>query len=928
MATFKQHTLNWRQPILDSVVRYLADHHVQNGHFDLGRLVAVLPSGVGARRLLQRLVLFSEARGWSFVPPRISTVGGLPELLYQPKRPFAENEVQLLAWQHALKRLSPEDLQDLLATPPEPSDFFGWLELAQLMQSLHRELASDILSFADVIKVGLEGGDLPDQRRWAVLEKIQTQYLAILDELGFWDRQTARSMAIQFRECHTDQEVLIIGAVDLNGSMRAMLDQIASKLTLLKFGNPEEPRSFDRYGCLDLQFWEAPAITLGATELVVTDTPDDQALAVMNFFEQCDPDLTVEALTIGVPDDSLSPYLVRHAEAFDLSLHESVGRPLEQLPIGLWLQSLVDWVEFRSYSALASLVRHPAVFAQLSRQLGHSTWLNVLDEYHGEHLPALMTGVYGGPRGAMVSALLKFVDQWCAQVSTSQERRLGDWGAAWLECLNSWWQGCELDRENSHERATLTGLSKLRDALCGFEQLPREMQPKVRSTHAMRWAIRIIRGERLTGDSPGEAIPMMGWLDLPWDDGSHVVVCGFNEGVVPSSEKNDLFLPNSLRKRLGIMHSSRRFARDAYYLNLLICSKEKLRLIVGRRNAENEPLIPSRLLFHDEEDSVVSRALQCFDSEPLAFRVTSVEERTQRGSTEESPAVLGLPIPVSPESPWTLSPTDFGRYLRCPYRFYLSKYLRLRTSDDLETELGPGQFGDLIHEVLKRFGKSKVRHSEQESVISKQLSMLLDEIVRERFEHSHLPALDMQFEHAHRRLQDFSMAQAEWAASGWRIQEVEQSDIALQLKTELGPVAIHGRFDRLDYHPEEDRWMLLDYKSSDAGLAPEETHRQKKRDWIDLQLPLYYWMLRGSDPNKVKVDVGYVVLSRDSDKNGFKVAAWGPEVFQSALERAEEIATLIVGGEFWPPKKFSASEQDYDDFDALLTLPAPNDSNF
>ena len=142
--------------------------------------------------------------------------------------------------------------------------------------------------------------------------------------------------------------------------------------------------------------------------------------------------------------------------------------------------------------------------------------------------------------------------------------------------------------------------------------------------------------------------------------------------------------------------------------------------------------------------------------------------------------------------------------------------------------------------------------------------MLLDEIVRERFEHSHLPALDMQFEHAHRRLQDFSMAQAEWAASGWRIQEVEQSDIALQLKTELGPVAIHGRFDRLDYHPEEDRWMLLDYKSSDAGLAPEET----------------------------------------------------------------QIATLIVGGEFWPPKEFSASEQGYDDFDALLTLPAPNDSNF
>ncbi len=921
MAKFDRHTFDWRQPILSSVVDYLIKRYVRADQFDLGSVVVVFPSGVATRRLLQRLVLLSDTKGWSFVPPQISTVGGLPELLYDPKRPFAESEVQLLAWQQALQELDGNDLLDLMAKPPEPDDFFGWQDLAQLMQSLHRELASDILSFKDVIRVGLEAGEFPDRRRWELLDKVQVRYLALLDELGYWDRQTARSMAIQFQECHSDREILLIGAVDLNGSMRAMLDQVASQVTVLQFGDPEDAAAFDRHGCLQLSEWEMPQIRLDSVELVVADSPDDQAIAALQFFEQCDPSLTVDALTIGVPDESLVPYLVRHAESYELPLHDSAGSALGQLPIGLWFQALLDWIESRSYAALAVLVRHPVVFSRLTDQFGGPTWLNALDDYHRQHLPALMTGTYGDRSGVTVTQLLLAIDGWCSPVTTEKALPVSDWGTAWLECLTAWWGEQWLDRNDPLDRQTLAGLSKLREALGRFEQLPRGIQPDVQATHALRWAIRQVQGDRVVALAPLEGVPMLGWLDLPWDDGTHVVVCGFNEGVVPSSEKHDLFLPNALRQRLGIMHSSRRFARDAYYLSLLVHGKQKLRVVAGRRTAENDPLVPSRLLFHDQPEIVVERALKCFDEPPSTFRLASPEESLASEDTMPKAEFWGLPAPRVPEPPWSLSPTDFGRYLRCPYRFYLSKYLKLRTINDQETELGPGEFGDLLHEVLKRFGKSNVRDSEQEEVIAKQLSLLLDDVVRERYEHSHLPAVDLQIEHARRRLLDFSAAQAEWAAQGWRIQEVEQSDIAMQLELDSGDVTIRGRFDRLDYHPGEERWMLLDYKSSDTGLSPEETHLRKKTEWIDLQLPMYYWMLRTSDPSKEKLGVGYVVLSRDAEKNGFKITRWDDAIYQSALEKAESVAAAIFAGEFWPPTEISTREQRYDDYSSILTLP-------
>ena len=86
-----------------------------------------------------------------------------------------------------------------------------------------RELAADGLSFDDVARDRATVSGVSERRRWEVLATLQRAYLDALSGLEMWDRQTARLYAIEHRECRTDRDVILVGAVDLNGDVRALL---------------------------------------------------------------------------------------------------------------------------------------------------------------------------------------------------------------------------------------------------------------------------------------------------------------------------------------------------------------------------------------------------------------------------------------------------------------------------------------------------------------------------------------------------------------------------------------------------------------------------------------------------------------------------------------------------------------------------------
>ena len=166
-------------------------------------------------------------------PPHLCTVGTLPELLYESKRPFASDLVQRLAWVQALKDIGPDACRPFMPQLPGDDDYSNWMELGALLQRQHRELAADALNFAEVARRGQAVTGFRESPRWRFLSTVQDRYLAILDELGLWDLQTARLFAIEHRECHTDKDILLVATTDMNIAMRRMLDQVADRVTAL-----------------------------------------------------------------------------------------------------------------------------------------------------------------------------------------------------------------------------------------------------------------------------------------------------------------------------------------------------------------------------------------------------------------------------------------------------------------------------------------------------------------------------------------------------------------------------------------------------------------------------------------------------------------------------------------------------------------------
>jgi len=317
------------QPALAATADYLLERFQQDQQADLSQAIVVVPGGRAGRRLLEILVDRCEASGTILTPPDVVTVGRLPEVLYQAKRPFADDLVQQLTWSEALKRFDRKKLQTVIAQLPD-DDSERWYELGRMLQMLHRELASDGLDFDDVVRHGRKLPGFAEAERWQTLAEIQRAYLDMLDRLGLWDRQTARLFAIEHRECRADRPVVLVAAVDLNQSMREMLDQVADRVTALIYAPEAWRERFDSHGCLIPEKWEAVELQIPESSLVGADDPVDQAETVARRIAAFEAQYSAEQITVGLPDERIVPQLVRQLDECKLPNRYGPGQPLSR----------------------------------------------------------------------------------------------------------------------------------------------------------------------------------------------------------------------------------------------------------------------------------------------------------------------------------------------------------------------------------------------------------------------------------------------------------------------------------------------------------------------------------------------------------------------------------------------------------------------
>ncbi|MFT7478636.1 MAG: ATP-dependent helicase/nuclease subunit B [Gammaproteobacteria bacterium] len=900
--------LNWNAGLLPRVAEWLIE---QFGP-DMDGVVVALP-GARAGRNLQELL----ARGLdaNLRPPLVLTVGVLSDELLKVEGAAAGRLVRTLAWERALRELTEDQLSTLIARPPAADDRQAWSALAEEVRGLFGEIAAEGLDFEKVAGSSILE-QLPGEiARWRTLGAAQRSMVRCLEDVGLHDPHLGRLAAIDAERVRTPRHVVLVGAVEMNALLRSALTACQSTQTSLVLAPEAEADRFDAFGCLVPERWTTRTCSLALDHWHVVDRPADQAQAAMRVMAGWNAEYRAEEISIGLADAEVSPYVKTRLAEAGIRARDAAGVAMARTAAVRLLTVMATFTRTRSFRDLAILVRHPDFEAAMRRIDPKLEPLATLDQYHGSHLPwradgewcANGTDEHDLALRRRMHTLWETVRTLAGELLDAEAAPVREQAAIQRRFLEQVYAGCDLDPGEEGDRLLVASLRCLAQGLEELESLPENLAPSGPMADSIDLLLRL--ASTRSNDVPPAAaraeeptIEMMGWLELPLDDAPALIVTGFQDGKVPESVRGDAYLPNRLRRDLGLVDNEKRLARDLYATELLVHSRAQVAFITGRRNMAGDPQIPSRVLFHCEESDVAARVRRFLSGHSAnTARVESSDDKAR-----------ALPRGTPVETPEEISVSAFKTFLDSPYAYYLKHVLKLKTLDDRAQEMDGAAFGNLAHEVLQRFGQDESAREEHDAErITAFLSDTLRDLGTAVYGRRPLPAIQLQLAQLEFRLGAFAAKQAIRRANGWRIHAVEwePSGGSIAFPVDGKPIQLRGRIDRIDKHEASGAWAIWDYKTGEIVKKPLNAHRKAGGTWIDLQLPLYTYLVTELIGDAKPEELGYIAVGRERRNVGFlDVGDWrkpkddgadSDEALASGLAVAADIVRRIRAGDFF-----------------------------
>jgi hypothetical protein len=920
--------LDWNEPALPAAASWLirtAHDAASNpdGPCDLRHFLCVVPGRRAGRLLLALLAERCQAAGVPLIPPDIRTPAGMVDALLEiENQPRATAPEQVLAWMQVLRTTDHGTISPLVPQRPDDQDVLDWYHLASKLAGIADELAGDRISPADVADQAERMELLGEAERWRALESVHAAYRAKLYEAGLIDPHEARWRALDSGAATSKVHVVLVGVVELNAMQRTAVEARDGGTDAIVHAPESLEDRFDELGCLRADDWAEAPLDIEEDRIVVADRPTDQAQAVLKALADFGGGYAAEEIAVGVGDEALHELIARAGRSAEVSLHWAAGRPLERTAPCRLLAAAGEWLADGRLFDLGALLRHP----DLETWLAHShpdlagddaAYLGLLDAYVVEHIQDdSRDGWLGKPqRRERLEAIHGAVEELWGRLRADNVLTLAEWAARIVETLHDVYATIGQNPDRADDPLLLEACGAVND-ICGeCARIPSALQPRLDGPTAIAIVLAHAEREQLPLEPRRGAIEMLGWLELHLDLAAAVVVAGFNDGHIPQSVSGDAFLPDALRRRLGLNSNTRRYARDAYVLEALRHSRRELRIVAGHRSAEGDALAPSRLLLVPQREQLPERVLRlCGERETM-----SAPWPMGAPAAGDATSFAIPPLPDDLELPTRMSVTDFGAYLSCPYRYALSRLLHLEPVDHEVVEMNALVFGRLAHEVLAAFATEEdVRESADADRIAEFLVGRLHAMAATRFGSAPLPAVRLQIARLAQRLRSFAEFQADHRRDGWVIRhaEIEYPPTPLDVPGQE-PMPIHGRIDRIDRHEGTGAWLIADYKTSESGESPHKVHNDKKRlpangdpDWIDLQLPLYRYICQQHDI-KGDVTLGYIVLPRRAEDAGLIPAKWSDDQIAGAVERARDVVRGVRARRFEPNPDYSYP---FDDF--------------
>ena len=855
-----------RRKAVDAVADFVAarSRPDASGAASLAHLLVVVPTAESGRRLRHALARRFPA---GVVPPLVRTPAHLVDLSAPD---IAGRADELLAFREA-------------------RDGKGGFDVAAELADIRHILGANALSFADVARqVGsILNGELADVEveRWQKLADLESRYLAALARRGNRDRIAVLKDALAKPVEFPGVEAAVVACVlDPIPVMNRVLDGSGLPVTELVPDVSSAPE-------------------LIRSQIAVSGTASSEAAKIAALFASVKDDEALPSLCLADPETF--PEVQGALRARGLKVHNPSATPLSTSSLGHLARQLAALARTSSYSVFSAFVRGGDVRRWLKAELDLddaklTAAIVDLDNRQQQLIPAEVDDIAPKTEHTL-RAIFEFVKV--------QLRKRG-----MRQMLASIFATLALDDRDERSRefaAAAEAVNGLIDE-CFAKDVPREL------------ALELF--ERRLGEATyelepdeGETILTDGWLELPFLDVDEVAVSGFAEGRVPESVVGHAFLPDSLRRGLGLADNASRTARDRTILAMaLACRRpEAVTLFFHSVDGKGDVLKPSRLLF------------DCGDDAEFVRRVAWLYA-ARAGTGETPPADLparwkiNLPVPPEHKDLNKTSPSSLDQYLHCPFTYFLRKTFG-ESEDYRAEELDASEFGNLAHNALEAWGSGELKDSTDADAIAAELEEKVDALLAERFG-LEIPAIvALQGESVKRRLHRFAALQAARAVEGWRVMATER-----KMKVVYGHTTVAGRCDRIDFNKRTGEWCVVDYKtwdSKDRAVAFEQPKDKETgktiRVWKSLQLPLYCAML-DADPDfpeakREHITASYCILAKTAADTCYSESFLGADV-PDAEAKVKELIAGIERGIFWPAA--TEPEWKWDFADWIFNSPA------
>lgn len=968
------------RPLVSGVADWLAARArpTPAGVAALDRFFVAVPTREAGRRLRVALARTFADRG-GVIPPRI----GLPGRLLAPAEPGAFPTASEAECRAALAKilleLAPDECTALLPprgrAPRGAKPDFAWaLRQAAALGRVQDELAQAALLARDVpAALAAAGAPAAEDARWRDFALVEERLFARLRALGREHPSETRRRAVAAPARPEGVEAVVLPALpDAPPAFYAALARLAEgglSVEVLVHADPARAGAFDEWGRprddADGPWGDPARLRLPLADAQIARRPDAraQAEAVADAWESGAADAAegdAPPVALGLADSDLKPALLSAFLSRGIPLHDPSDRPLRETSLGRVADLLAALLgPDPDYASLSAFLRETDAREALFRDgRSHARALATLDELQRRHLPRSYAdvrhfldeerrfaaglsagGAVADPAtpasrrarfGAACEELAGLLADLDALLAPPEGAEPGD-PAHLAAALSRLFEGRTLADGDVADENLAAAADAVRAALrdAASPLLGRLLAPDERAALLRR----LLAEAAFPLDGAPDRVPLLGWLELPWCDEPRLVLAGMNEGSVPEAVVGDSFLPDAVRRALGLPDNARRFARDAFLLSELLACRAPgaVRVFLEKIDGRGDARKPSRLL------------LACGDAElgPRVRRLYADLDRVPdvpRGGADAAWR-LDLPLPDG-EPPASLPVTTLAGYLRSPFQWFLDRTLGDdETAGDPAAEIPANDFGTICHEALEALeAPGAPNESEDREEIFAFLVAKVRARIRARYAGRNrglVAAVRLQEASALARMRIFAAIQAELVREGWRIRRAETV-----LKGAVEGVEITGKADRIDENVRTGEWRVVDYKTWDKadkwteafsrvsppglGENPEAAgirrvavdaaaDRPSEVWWADLQLPLYAIFARGDSslgiPREARVSCQYLVLGDSPERSGLVgLREPTPEGLEMAWRTAGAAVRRIKAGLFLPAGGLAGAE--------------------